>query len=90
MEKPIEQFRAALINQNPDVTDTKTITIPEAINDAYRALDLLTDILAVEMEETSCVRCAMLLSTAFTEMRIAYNLVAELKEADLFNESSTD
>ena len=90
MEQSIEDFRAGLINQNPDVTDTKTITITEAINDAYESLNLLTDILAIELEQSSCIDCSKLLASVFAEMRVAFNLVEELKEAELFSETNTD
>lgn len=86
MEQSIEQFRTELINQNPDVTNLKAITLPQAIDDAYRALDLLTDILAIELEESSCIECSKLLASVFAEMRVAFNLVEEIKEAELFSE----
>lgn len=87
MEQSIEQFRKDLITKNPDVADKDAITLSDAINNAYQAMDLLTDLLLVEMEHTSCIECAKILSSSFGEMRIAFNAVSDLKEADsMFNE----
>ena len=81
MEKSIEQFRSELISKNPNVSDTKEVSIPQSINDAYEAMDILTDLLLVEMNDTSCIGCAKELASSFGEMRIAFNAVAELKSA---------
>ena len=44
-------------------------------------MDILTDILLVEMEDTSCISCAKTHASSFGEMRLAFNAVAELREA---------
>ena len=89
MEQSIEKFREGLITQNPDVSTTKEVTMTSAIEDAYRALDVLTDILLVEMEDTSCIHCAKMYASSFGEMRLAFNAVAELKESnDIGNETN--
>ena len=44
-------------------------------------MDVLTDILLAEMEDTSCISCAKMHSSSFGEMRLAFNAVAELREA---------
>ena len=51
MEQSVENFRQSLINQNPDVSLTKEVTLVSAIDNAYKAMDALTDMLLVEMEE---------------------------------------
>jgi hypothetical protein len=81
MEQSIEQFRNELISKNPDVSDTKEVSIPQAIDEAYKSLDILTDLLLVAMNDTSCIGCAKELASSFGEMRIAFNAVAELKSA---------
>ena len=81
MEQSVESFRQNLINQNRDVTPTKEVTLDSAIEDAYKDLDILTDILLIEMKETSCIECAKMHASSFGEMRIAFNAVAELREA---------
>ena len=81
MEQSVESFRQELITQNPDVTTTKEVTLVSAIEDAYKAMDVLTDILLAEMEDTSCISCAKMHSSSFGEMRLAFNAVAELRDA---------
>ncbi len=88
MEQSIEKFREGLITQNPDVTATKEVTMTSAIEDAYKALDVLTDILLIEMEDTSCIHCAKMLASSFGEMRIAFNAVSEVRDA--YAEDSED
>ena len=43
-------------------------------------MDVLTDILLVEMENTSCIHCAKMHASSFDERRIAFNAVSELRE----------
>ena len=81
MEQSIESFREGLITQNPDVTSTKEVSLPQAIKDAYHSMDILTDLLLIQMDETSCIACAKMLASSFGEMRVAFNAVSELKEA---------
>ena len=81
MEQSVENFRQNLINQNPDISLTKEVTLVSAIDDAYKAMDTLTDILLVEMDESTCIHCAKMLASTFGEMRLAFNAVAEVKEA---------
>ena len=81
MEQSVNEFRQALIEQNPDVSLTKEVTLGSAIDDAYKAMDILTDILLVEMEESSCIHCAKMLASSFGEMRLAFNAVSEVREA---------
>ena len=81
MEQSIEKFREGLITQNPDVTSVKEVSLPQAIKDAYHSMDVLTDLLLIEMEDTACIDCAKMLASSFGEMRIAFNAVSELKEA---------
>jgi hypothetical protein len=45
-------------------------------------MDVLTDILLVEMENTSCIHCAKMQASSFDERRIAFNAVSELREAN--------
>lgn len=80
MEQSVESFRQELITQNPDVSLTKEVTLVSAIDDAYKAMDTLTDMLLVEMEESTCIHCAKMLASTFGEMRLAFNAVAEVKE----------
>jgi hypothetical protein len=44
-------------------------------------MDILTDILFAEMEDTNCIHCAKMLASSFGEMRLAFNAVSEVKEA---------
>lgn len=81
MEQSVENFRQSLINQNPDVSHTKEVTLVSAIDNAYKAMDVLTDMLLVEMEESTCIHCAKMLASSFGEMRLAFNAVSEVKEA---------
>ncbi len=81
MEQSVESFRQELITQNPDVSLTKEVTLVSAIDDAYKAMDVLTDILLLEIEGTTCISCAKMHASSFGEMRIAFNAVAELKSA---------
>ena len=89
MEQSIEKFREGLITQNPDVTATQEVTMTSAIEDAYRALDILTDILLVEMEDASCIHCAKMYASTFGEMMLAFNAVSKLKESnEIANETN--
>lgn len=96
MEQSIEQFREGLITQNPDVTttttttSTKEVSLVSAIQDAYQAMDILTDILLVEMEDTNCISCAKMHASSFGEMRLAFNAVAELREAHCNDNEDND
>ena len=81
MEQSVETFRQELIIQNLDVSLTKEVTLVSAIDDAYKAMDILTDMLLVEMEESTCIHCAKMLASSFGEMRIAFNAVSEVREA---------
>ena len=88
MEQSSDQFRKKLIEQNPDVADSQEITLDTAIENAYEALDVLTDLLLIEMEDTNCNHCAKMHASSFGEMRLAFNAVAELREAkDINNET---
>ena len=42
----------------------------------------------VEMEESTCIHCAKILASSLSEMRLAFNAVAEVKEA--YAEESED
>ena len=44
-------------------------------------MDVLTYILIVEMEESTCIHCAKMLASSFGEMCIAFNAVSEDREA---------
>lgn len=81
MEQSIEEFREGLISQNQKVTTSKEVTLVSAIESAYKAIGILTDILLVEMEDTSCIHCAKMHASSFGEMRLTFNTVAELREA---------
>ena len=82
MEQSVDNFRQEPITQNPDVSITTEVTLDTAIEDACQALDILTDILLVEMENTSCIHCAKMHASSFDERRIAFNAVSELREAN--------
>ena len=81
MEQSVENFRQSLINQNPDVSHTREVTLVSAIDNAYNAMDALTDMLLVEMEESTCILCAKMHASSFGEMRLAFNAVSEMREA---------
>ena len=65
MEQSVDNFRQEPITQNPDVSIATEVTLDTAIEDACQALDILTDILLVEMENTSCIHCAKIHASTF-------------------------
>ena len=55
----------------------------DCLSPPWRLIQLL-----VEMEESTCIHCAKILASSFSEMRLAFNAAAEVKEA--YAEESED
>ena len=82
MDKAVEDFRNSLIEQNPDVGESPDQQLTKAINKSYEALDELTDLMMVLLDQIDCPACGKTLAARFGEARTAFNVIADIKEAN--------
>lgn len=77
MENSLENFRQTLINQNEDIRATPTLE--EEIEDAFKALDKLTDTLVDRMNSTECGGCVRNYGVMLGGALSAFNTIADLR-----------
>ena len=78
MDNTIENFRKQLISENPDAPRL-SVDLLAQVEDAFKALDVLTDTMADHMNATNCPDCSAHRGVMFGQALGALNSIENIR-----------